>query len=186
MNDNIKQVIIVRTDLNMRKGKMVAQGAHASMKVFFDMMSTEKSELPVFQLDEEQKNSSGYVMKPVIKKTILLWENDIVQKWMEGSFAKIVVGCNSEKELLDLKKQADDAGIINALILDEGRTEFRKICSKCSGSGRYTSKDMMKAVVNCSLCNGTGKINKPTYTCLAIGPDTSEKIDKITGELKLL
>ncbi len=28
----MKQVIILRKDLNMRKGKMVAQGAHASMK----------------------------------------------------------------------------------------------------------------------------------------------------------
>lgn len=27
----IKQVIIIRTDLNMRKGKMIAQGAHASL-----------------------------------------------------------------------------------------------------------------------------------------------------------
>ena len=26
-----KQVIVIRKDLNMRKGKMVAQGAHASM-----------------------------------------------------------------------------------------------------------------------------------------------------------
>ena len=31
-----KQVIVMRKDLNMRKGKMIAQGAHASMKVFFD------------------------------------------------------------------------------------------------------------------------------------------------------
>ena len=28
----MKQVIVLRKDLNMRKGKMVAQGAHASMK----------------------------------------------------------------------------------------------------------------------------------------------------------
>ena len=28
----------MRTDLNMRKGKMIAQGSHASMKVFFDRM----------------------------------------------------------------------------------------------------------------------------------------------------
>lgn len=27
-----KQIIVMRKDLNMRKGKMVAQGAHASMK----------------------------------------------------------------------------------------------------------------------------------------------------------
>jgi PTH2 family peptidyl-tRNA hydrolase len=31
-----KQVIVMRTDLNMRKGKMVAQGAHASMKAVLD------------------------------------------------------------------------------------------------------------------------------------------------------
>ena len=37
-----KQIIIIRTDTNpkMRKGKMIAQGAHASMKVIFDMMDT--------------------------------------------------------------------------------------------------------------------------------------------------
>lgn len=37
-----KQVIIIRTDTEpkMRKGKMIAQGAHASMKVFFDMMES--------------------------------------------------------------------------------------------------------------------------------------------------
>lgn len=32
----IKQVIVVRKDLNMRKGKLAAQVAHASMKIFFD------------------------------------------------------------------------------------------------------------------------------------------------------
>ena len=31
-----KQVIVMRKDLNMRKGKMIAQGSHASLKVFFD------------------------------------------------------------------------------------------------------------------------------------------------------
>lgn len=31
-----KQVIVMRKDLNMRKGKMIAQGAHASLKVFLD------------------------------------------------------------------------------------------------------------------------------------------------------
>ncbi len=29
----MKQVIVMRTDLNMRKGKMVAQGAHASVGI---------------------------------------------------------------------------------------------------------------------------------------------------------
>ena len=30
---NTKMVIVMRTDLNMRKGKMVAQGAHAAMAI---------------------------------------------------------------------------------------------------------------------------------------------------------
>ena len=31
-----KQMIVLRKDLNMRKGKMIAQGAHASLKVLLD------------------------------------------------------------------------------------------------------------------------------------------------------
>ena len=31
-----KQVIVVRNDLNMRKGKMIAQGAHASLAAFME------------------------------------------------------------------------------------------------------------------------------------------------------
>src|SRR5262245_5559289 len=31
-----KQVIVMRKDLGMRKGKMIAQGAHASLKVLID------------------------------------------------------------------------------------------------------------------------------------------------------
>jgi peptidyl-tRNA hydrolase len=48
------------------------------------------------------------------------------------------------------------------------------------------SLDGLDINVHCPECGGTGKVNKPTTTCLAIGPDEAEKIDKITGELKLL
>ena len=37
-----KQCIVVRTDLNMRKGKMVAQGAHASMAVLTQFKSVDE------------------------------------------------------------------------------------------------------------------------------------------------
>ena len=39
MSYTLKQVIVVRKDLNMRKGKIAAQAAHASMKVFMDNAS---------------------------------------------------------------------------------------------------------------------------------------------------
>jgi PTH2 family peptidyl-tRNA hydrolase len=38
----MKQVIVIRKDLNMRKGKMVAQGAHASMAAILPNMSCEQ------------------------------------------------------------------------------------------------------------------------------------------------
>ena len=36
--DELKQVIVMRKDLNMRKGKMVAQGAHASIAIVLEML----------------------------------------------------------------------------------------------------------------------------------------------------
>ena len=34
-----KQVIVLRKDLNMRKGKMISQGAHSSIGVIFNYMT---------------------------------------------------------------------------------------------------------------------------------------------------
>lgn len=105
-----KQVIVLRKDLNMRKGKMAAQAAHASMKVFFD---------------------AGDTIMCVEPKSIS-WRLDIpltlpMSKWVRGKFGKVVVGCNSEEELLDLARQAEEANIPHALIQDEGRTEFHGV-----------------------------------------------------------
>ena len=179
--DNIKQVLIIRTDLNMRKGKMIAQGSHASMKVFFERMDKEHNLAKKCSRTGDYDgihNGYGYICD----------FTDVMIKWMEGSFTKIVVGCDSEQELFHFQKQAEEAGIVNAYIQDNGETEFKEICPKCSGLRHYNTytTDGKTTGHDCDNCNGTGKVNKPTYTCLAIGPDYSDKIDKITGHLKLL
>ena len=209
----IKQVIVVRTDLNMRKGKLAAQVAHASMKVFFDKMNKwdfEDEEDCNFCLNEVDCKMQDWANKSQIEALDVFpntnpckyYQTNIyktffskeMEDWKNGSFAKIVVGCNSEEELHELKRQADEAGIVNALILDNGNTEFKGVCSNCEGSGHVSHvsqvnvsgyKDLILDV-QCHICKGTGKVNKPTYTCLAIGPDEADKIDKITGGLKLL
>ena len=84
----VKQVIILRKDLNMRKGKMGAQGAHASWKVF---------------LDDVEHPWSGWVIK------IPLWI--AAKEWLTGTFTKVVCGCDSEAELLALHEAANAAGI---------------------------------------------------------------------------
>ena len=96
-----KQIIAVRKDLKMRKGKLAAQVAHASMAVILDMMAKEKN-----------------------KWTLSMSEEDAVYKWLHGPFVKIVVGVDSKDELMELYIAASLAKIPNALIQDAGRTEF--------------------------------------------------------------
>jgi PTH2 family peptidyl-tRNA hydrolase len=75
-----KQVIVVRKDLNMRKGKLAAQVAHASMKVLLDCMKVDN--FPVIRYTE--------------RRLMIHWDKPL-EKWLSGSFTKIVVSCDSEK-----------------------------------------------------------------------------------------
>lgn len=98
-----KQVIILRNDLNMRKGKMVAQGAHASLSAILDLKS--------------------------IKFTLrnLIRNREAVSDWFLGHFTKICVSVNSEQELLLCFDLASRAGLPCSLIQDSGKTEFNNI-----------------------------------------------------------
>ncbi len=94
-----KQVIVLRKDLNMRKGKMVAQGAHASMSAILALAKRDGDSLVV----------------PLDART---------EPWLMGRFKKICVSVNSEAELLALHAKAKEAGVVCSLIQDSGLTEF--------------------------------------------------------------
>ena len=96
----IKQVIVIRKDLHMRRGKEIAQACHASMKVVSEKMYLE----------------NGRIMMNV--------NNEILRDWLFGIFTKISLYCISEKELLDLYKQAIASELLCSLIKDSGKTEF--------------------------------------------------------------
>jgi len=113
---NYKQVILVREDLKLPKGKMAAQVAHASLDA---------------------------VMKS---------DRKIVEQWRSEGAGKIVLKVKDEKELFKFKQMAEDAGLKTALIKDAGHTV----------------------------------VEPGTITCLGIGPDSAEKIDRITGKLKMV
>jgi len=129
MADKVKQVIVMRKDLNMSKGKMVTQGAHASI---------------AFLTNKMKDNLSN--------PEALWWVNlsQAEKEWVYGTFFKVCVGVNDEKELLDIGYNAVAKGL----------------------SVKYIEE--------------TGGFDKPTLTCLAIGPDYSSVIDPITKHLKLL
>lgn len=111
-----KQVILVREDLKLPKGKLSSQVAHASVDV------TLKS------------------------------DKKIVEMWKKEGAKKIVLKVKDDKELFKYKQMAEDFGLKTALITDAGHTV----------------------------------LEPGTITCLGIGPDLEEKIDKVSGKLKMV
>lgn len=101
-----KQIIVMRKDLNMRKGKLVAQGAHASMGAILGQCKKDGDTL-VLDLKDER-------MAP----------------WLTGRFKKICVYVNTEQELLDIHEAAKAANVITSLIVDAGLTEFNGVPTK--------------------------------------------------------
>lgn len=118
-----KQVIVMRTDLNMRKGKMIAQGAHASLKVMLDMMEQKAAHEPL-TLDMGDIADNG------------------VGDWLFGKFTKICCRADSEDELRELYEKAKAAGLPCSLILDAAVTEFKEPTYTCIAVGPAWSRDI--------------------------------------------
>jgi PTH2 family peptidyl-tRNA hydrolase len=119
-----KQVIVMRRDLGMRRGKEIAQGSHASM-----IWLALRIRQPGYSFTEAER------------------------RWLDGTFTKVCVRVDSEEELHAVVQRAQEAGVLVQLCVDAGRTDFHGV---------------------------------PTPTCCAVGPDYPERLDTITGHLKLL
>lgn len=100
----VKQVLVYRRDLKMRKGKIAAQCAHGAMAVFFQRQPKTR---PVNHLDVPLDGPMA--------------------AWVRRSFAKIVLSVESEDDLLTIHRAAQEAGIPCAVITDSGRTEFKGV-----------------------------------------------------------
>ena len=112
---SFKQTIVVNEELDLSKGKLAAQAAHASLGAY-------------------EKSSS-----------------EAIEEWRSSGQKKVVVG-SGEKSLEDLFRQAKRNKIPAHLVKDAGRTE----------------------------------VKPGTVTALGLGPAEDDKIDAITGDLKLI
>jgi len=178
----VKQIIVVRTDLNMRKGKIGAQVAHASMKVLLDRMSTECKVVPVFLVNEKSNKIGPTYQKEVKIKSFMYDPNSDWEQWLDGLFTKIVLGVGSLEELYELRNKASFLDLPFAVIEDAGKTEFFEKCPVCLGTGISCAAGEIE--IKCGTCDGDGRVSKPTITCMAIGPAESAIIDQVTGHLK--
>lgn len=111
-----KQVMVVRKDLKLSKGKLAVQVAHAAIDA----------------LERASDSQRG--------------------KWKQDGSKKVVVEAPDLKTLLALHRKALSLGLPCALISDAGRTE----------------------------------LPPGTVTVLGIGPDAEDRIDEVTGGLKML
>lgn len=98
----VKQVLLYRRDLQMRKGKIAAQCAHASLKVVLD-----------------RNQATGPRIEAFLPGPMAVW--------VRSGFAKIVLSVEDEAALDRAAELAAARGIPHARITDAGRTEFHGV-----------------------------------------------------------
>jgi len=101
-----KQVIVIRRDLKMRRGKEIAQGSHASMAFMSHLLR---------------------VMMDAQMKGVLVDVSPAIRNWIDGSFAKVVLQVENEEQLLEIHNAAQELGLVSHLITDSGFTEFHGV-----------------------------------------------------------
>lgn len=87
----MKMILLIRNDLQMSKGKVAAQCAHAAVSAV---------------------------------QTAGRKAHQCLQQWEQDGQAKVTLKVDSEAELLDLIKQARQAGLVAESIKDAGRTQL--------------------------------------------------------------
>jgi len=112
----MKQVILVREDLKLPKGKLAAQVAHASVEA---VLRSSKSK---------------------------------VDEWHSEGMKKVILKVKDLTELKKYQQEAKKEKLVASIITDAGKTV----------------------------------VAPGTITCLGIGPDKEEKIDKVTSKLKMI
>lgn len=119
MDFEYKMCVVLRTDLGMSTGKLIAQACHAAVE------ASEKAK----------------------KENHTAW-----RRWRDEGAKKVALEAESLEELEELADRADELDIVNVVIHDAGLTE----------------------------------VPPGTATALGMGPDASEKIDRVTGALPLI
>lgn len=103
----IKQIIVIRRDLGMRRGKEIAQGAHAAMV----WLTSRLRDAPAL----------GH-FSPLL--------SEVERLWVEGLFTKITLQAANEEELVAVHEAAKAAGLQSHLMEDAGLTEFAGVKTK--------------------------------------------------------
>ena len=123
-----KQVIVVRKDLVMPKGKMGAQIAHASLGPITQL----------FHINETDDEIELTIKINKHNKTEMA-----IYNWITNRFTKVVLYVKNEKQLLDVYNKAKDKNLPCSLIEDAGFTVFNEPTKTCLGIGPCYQEDLI-------------------------------------------
>ena len=102
-----KQMIVMRRDLKMRKGKIAAQAGHACVDAVLKALAARGTPLGE---DGEPVFAAG--------------DDSALAAWFSAGVAKVCVYVDGEEALLDVAEQGMDEGFVVSLVRDAGITEF--------------------------------------------------------------
>lgn len=113
-----KQMIVMRRDLKMRKGKIAAQAGHACVEATLMALAREgRLDQVRVRTDFDGTPEWVYLDHDETDATPL-------SDWFDAGVAKVCVYVDSEEELLDIADKGREQGFAVALIRDAGLTEF--------------------------------------------------------------
>lgn len=154
----MKQIIIVRKDLNMSKGKMSAQVAHASMAFLTNIIKKSTYKLSnIIDNDECDYLYYSYLCEFFIDKHLFDY-------WICGSFTKVILEAKNKYQLEKVYTIANELG------LKEG-IDYFPIKDNC-----YTELEPEEVDEN-----GVGR----TLTCVGFIPLNDEIANKISKKYQL-
>ncbi|MBM6775152.1 aminoacyl-tRNA hydrolase [Olsenella profusa] len=107
-----KQMIVMRRDLKMRKGKIAAQAGHACVEATLMAIVREGR-------GDALRAADGWAWIEHAEG-----DSTPLTDWFDAGVAKVCVYVDSEEELLDLAERGRELGFAVALVRDAGRTEF--------------------------------------------------------------
>ena len=107
-----KQMIVMRRDLKMRKGKIAAQAGHACVEAVLMAIAREGR-----GADVQAGDGWAWLYHDEDDRTPLT-------DWFDAGVAKVCVYVDSEEELLVLAERGRELGFAGALVRYAGHTEF--------------------------------------------------------------
>lgn len=136
-NSQTKQVILMREDLNLSSGKMMAQASHASLSAILNKNTTPNGQQINIDISDEES------------------------EWFNERFTKIVLGVKSEEELLKYYNLAKEKGLnVSRPIVDAGFTELKKPTLTCIAIGPNYRESIDEITKKLRVFTGTSQEKK--------------------------